>query len=268
MSKFMNFSIVIGASLVSITPFTSATAQDQSPPWSQADEYYSPSDMAAARSAVQKEHGGTTTYYVLADRLEYQSNDGDPLLVLDGQAWWGGDRNKLTFKSELEYDFNADEFEEAEFQALWTRPISRYFDVQAGIRHDFIAGADRTFGVLGVQGLATYWFEIDAALFVSDDGDVSARFEAEYELLLTQRLILQPRTELNLAIQSVEEIGVGSGLSTAAVGARLRYEFTRQFAPYVGVSWTRSIGETADFVRAVGEDPGGVSLVAGLRVWF
>ncbi len=268
MSKFKTLSLASGASIAIAVSFSPAHAQDQSPPWSQADEYYDPSAMTAARRAVQEEHGGNTTYYVLADRLEYQSHDGDPLLLLDGQAWWGGDRNKLTLKSELEYDFNADGFEEAEVQALWTRPIARYFDLQAGVRHDFVAGADRTFGVLGVQGLAPYWFEIDAALFVSCDGDISARIEAEYELLLTQRLILQPRAELNLAVQSVEEIGVGSGLSTAEVGARLRYEITRQFAPYAGVSWTRSVGETADFARAEGDDPGGVSFVAGLRLWF
>lgn len=265
MTSFKN--IVLTGVVASITANT-AIAQDKSPPWSQADEYFSPTEMAEARRAVQAEHGGSTTYYVLADRLEYQTNGGDPLLLLDGQAWWGGDRNKLTLKSELEYDFNASRFEEAELQALWTRPLARYFDVQAGVRHDFVSGADRTFGVLGIQGLAPYWFEVDAALFVSGDGDVSARIEAEYEFLLTQRLILQPRTELNFAVQSVEEVGVGSGLSTAEVGARLRYEIKRQFAPYIGVSWIRSVGETADFTRADGEDPGGVSFVAGLRLWF
>ena len=99
-------------------------------------------------------------------------------------------------------------------------------------------------------------------------GDVSARIEAEYELLLTQRLILQPRTELNFAVQSVPEYGVGSGLSTAELSARLRYEVKREFAPYIGIDWTRSVGETADFVRADGGDPSSVSFVAGLRLWF
>jgi copper resistance protein B len=268
MAKATYFSAAGGACFILALAIAPAKAEDPTQPWSQADSYYDPTEMAEARRAVQKEHGGNTMYYVLADRLEYQTNDGDPLLLFDGQGWWGGDRNKLTLKSELEYDLTADRFEEAEIQALWTRPIARYFDLQAGARHDFTAGADRTFGVLGVQGLAPYWFEIDAAAFVSGDGDVSARVELEYELLLTQRLILQPRTELNFAIQSVEEVGVGSGLSTAEVGARLRYEIRRQFAPYVGVSWTRSVGETADFARADGEDPGGVSFVAGLRLWF
>ncbi|MEZ5984088.1 MAG: copper resistance protein B [Parvularculaceae bacterium] len=251
-----------------ITLAASPIFAQTSVPGAQADAYWDKDAQAAARAALYKEHGGGTTYYVLADRLEYQSNEGDPLLLFDGQAWWGNDRNKLTLKPEIEYDFTADRFDEAEVQALWSRPIARYFDVQAGVRHDFVAGADRTFGVLGVQGLAPYWFDIDAALFVSGDGDISARFEAEYELLLTQRLILQPRTELNFAAQSVSEVRVGSGLSTAEIGARLRYEINRQFAPYVGVSWTRSVGETADFLRADGEDPGAVSFVAGVRLWF
>jgi copper resistance protein B len=224
--------------------------------------------MAKARALLKREHGGGTNFFVLGDRFEYQSNDGSPLLLFDGQGWWGTDRNKLWIKTEIEYDFGADRFEEAELQALWSRPIARYFDFQAGVRHDFEPDPSRTFGVIGVQGLAPYWFEIDAGLFVSGDGDVSARFEAEYELLLTQRLILQPRTELNFAVQSVPALDIGSGLSTAELGLRLRYEIRRAFAPYIGVTWTRSVGETADFVRAAGEDPSVVSFVAGLRFWF
>ena len=122
--------------------------------------------------------------------------------------------------------------------------------------------------MFGVQGLAPYWFEVDAAAFVSDDGDVSARLEAEYELFLTQKLILQPRAELDFAVQDVPELGIGSGLSTAEAGLRLRYEFRREFAPYIGVSWRRAFGETADFTRADGEDVESISFVAGLRLWF
>ncbi|MBT8471195.1 MAG: copper resistance protein B, partial [Marinicaulis sp.] len=227
--------------------------------WSAADEYWDPAAMAEARRAVQREHGASKTYFIQGDRLEYRSNEGEPLLLWDAQGWWGGDRNKLWLKTEGEYAFSEDAFEEAEIQALWSRAIATFFDVQAGIRHDFAPGDDRTFGVIGVQGLAPYWFEIDAAFFVSDDGDVSARIEAEYELMLTQRLIVQPRTELNFAVQDVAEYGVGSGLSTAELGARLRYEIKREFAPYIGVDWTRSVGETADFVRADGGDPSSVS---------
>lgn len=267
-------SIILGIAAAVAATATLAPARllaqqpDAIEPGAQAAAYYDPAALAASRRALQKEHGGQTSYFLLADRLEYQSNDGAPTLLFDGQGWWGTDRNKFWVKSEIDYDFSADRFEEAELQALWSRPISRYFDVQAGVRHDFQDGAERTFGVVGVQGLAPYWFELDTAIFVSGDGDISARIEAEYDLLITQRLIVQPRTELNFAVQSVEDAGVGSGLSTAEIGLRLRYEIDRQFAPYVGVNWVRSVGETADFVRADGEKVGAVSLVAGVRLWF
>jgi copper resistance protein B len=253
----------LSAALLALAGQTAAQDAD-----AQADAYFDREAMAEARAALRKEHGAGTNWFLLAERLEYQTNDGAPALLFDGQGWWGTDRNKLWVKSEVERDFDAGRFEEAELQALWSRPIARFFDVQAGVRHDFVRGADRTFGVASVQGLAPYWFEIDAAIFVSGEGDVSARFEAEYDLLLTQRLILQPRTELNFAVQGVDEIGVGSGLSTAELGLRLRYEIKRQFAPYAGVSWERAVGETADFARADGENVGAVSFIAGLRLWF
>ncbi|HBK93151.1 MAG TPA: copper resistance protein CopB [Parvularcula sp.] len=242
-----------------------AAAQE---PGAQADAFFDRGAMAQARAVLRNEHGAGTNWFMLAERLEYQTNDGAPALLFDGQGWWGADSNKLWLKSEVVRDFNARRFNEAELQALWSRPITRLFDLQAGVRHDFVRGADRTFGVIGVQGLAPYWFEIDAAIFVSGAGDVSARFESEYDLLLTQRLIVQPRTELNFAVQEVAEIGVGSGLSTAEFGVRLRYEISRRFAPYAGVNWERAIGETADLERAGGEDIGAVSFVAGLRLWF
>ncbi|PQA85448.1 copper resistance protein B [Hyphococcus luteus] len=220
------------------------------------------------REHTREHHGGLTLGYVEGERLEYRSNEGDPVFLWDAQGWYGGDINKLWVKTEGEYDFKADEFEEAEVQALWSRAIGGFFDAQAGLRHDFAPGGDRTFAVVGLQGLTPYLFEVDSALFVSDDGDVSARIEAEYELLITQRLILQPRTELNFEFQDVPEYGLGSGLSTAEVGARLRYEIKREFAPYIGVSWERALGDTADFARADGEDPGGVSFLAGVRIWF
>lgn len=237
-------------------------------PGAQADAYWDKDAQARARAALYKEHGGGTNYFVLSDRFEYQSNDGSPLLLFDGQGWWGTDRNRLWVKSEIEYDFDGDRFEEAELQALWSRPVSRYFDIQAGVRRDFEPDPSRNYAVIGVQGLAPYWFEIDAAVFVSGHGDVTARIEAEYDLLLTQRLIAQPRTELNFAAQDVAALGLGSGLSTAELGLRLRYELRREFAPYVGVNWVRSVGDTADFVRAAGDDPGAVSVVAGVRLWF
>lgn len=220
-----------------------------------------------ARAALQKSHGGQRALYMEGERFELQSHDGEPLLLWDGQGWFGGYRHRLWVKTEGEYVFAADEFEEAELQALYSRPITPFFDLQAGLRHDFEPDG-RSFAVIGAQGLAPYWFELDLAAFISEDGDVSARVEAEYDLLLTQRLILQPRTELNFAVQSVERAGVGSGLSTAEAGLRLRYEIRREFAPYLGVAWSRKTGETADFARAEGEGRGSVSVLAGVRFWY
>lgn len=234
----------------------------------QAQEVVDPEATAAVRAHMQEHHGGETLIYVEGERFEYQTNEGDPLFLWDAQGFYGGDLNKLWVKTEGEYDFASDEFEEAEVQALYSRAIGSFWDVQAGVRHDFAPFEDRTYGVFGVQGLSPYLFEIDAAAFVSGHGDVTARIEAEYEFFLTQRLILQPRAELNFAFQDVPALETGSGLSTAETGLRLRYEFRREFAPYVGVSWTRSVGAAADFVRAAGGDPSNVAFVAGIRFWF
>ena len=202
-----------------------------------------------------------------ADRLEYRARSGDDGYIWDVQGWIGNDKHKFWAKVEGEGSFD-DGVESAQFQGLYSRMIAPFFDVQVGVRQDIEPNPSRTYAVVGLQGLAPYWFELDSAVFISDKGDVTARIEAEYELLLTQRLILQPRAELNFAFQDVTELRVGSGLSTAELGLRLRYEIKRQFAPYVGVAWERSIGDTADFVRADGGDPAVTSFVAGVRLWF
>ena len=233
-----------------------------------ADKYFDPAAMEGARDVLRREHGGMTNYFLQADRFEFQSVDGSGALLWDGQGWIGGDYNRFWFKTEGEYIGESAEWEEAEIQALYSRPVSPYFDFQAGVRQDVQPGAQRTFGVVGIQGLAPYWFEVDTALFFSHEGDVSARIETEYEMSLTQRLILQPRAEFDLAFQEVAQLGIGSGLSTVELGARLRYEFKREFAPYVGVSWVRATGATADFLRQDGRSPGALSIVAGIRLWY
>ena len=222
----------------------------------------------AVRHDVQHHHGGGAAWFLEAERLEYRAGEGDAALHWDAQGWWGRDLLKLWAKSEGEYAFDADELEEGEVQALLSRAIGRYFDFQGGVRRDFGAGADRTHAVVGVQGLAPYWFEIDAAAFISAHGEVSARIEAEYDLLLTQRLILQPRAELEFSAEDAPSRGLGAGLANVELGARLRYEIRREVAPYVGVSWSRDVGATADFARAGGEDPSRLSFVAGLKFWF
>lgn len=227
--------------------------------------------LAAGLALPQIAHaaeGEDLIYQVLVDRLEYQTNEGNDLVLWDAQGWIGGDINRFWVKTEGEYLPDGDRFEEAQFQGLYSRAISRFWNLQAGIRHDIKPGPSRTFGVAGVQGLAPYWFEVDAAAFVSEHGDIEARVETEYDLLITQRLIVQPRAELNFAAQDVKEYDIGTGLSTAELGLRLRYEIKRELAPYIGVSWTRAVGRTADFARGNGEDVTTTSLVAGVRLWF
>lgn len=229
---------------------------------------HGPQQMAASHAATRHEMGGGAQTFLQAERFEYQTNEGDGRIFWDAQGWYGGDRNKLWIKSGGEYALDPDGLEEAEAQALWSRAISPFFDAQAGIRHDFDPGPSRTYGVTGIQGLAPYGFEIDAAAFLSHKGDVSARIEAEYELLLTQRLILQPRAEIELAAQDAPEQGIGAGLARGEAGLRLRYEITREVAPYIGVEWRRSFGETAGFARAAGENAGSAGFIAGLRLWY
>jgi copper resistance protein B len=214
-----------------------------------------------------EEHGGYVTWMVLADRLEYRIQDGRDGYKWDVQGWYGGDYDKLWIKTEGEGTFGESP-EEVEIQALYSRAINPWFNLQAGVRHDLRPNPERTHLVLGLQGLAPYWFEIDGQLFLSDKGDLTARLEAEYDQRITNQLILQPLVEFDLAAQDMPELGIGAGLSSIEAGLRLRYEFIPEFAPYVGVEYGRKIGDTADFARTVGEDVGGWAFLVGLRTWF
>lgn len=205
--------------------------------------------------------------FVQVEQLEYRLTDGKDRLKWDAQGWVGEDYNKLWIKTEGEKVFGGD-LEQAEVQLLYSRIIHPFWDVQIGGRFDVRPQPKRGFGVLGVQGLAPYFFEVDAAAFVSHEGDLSARLKGEYELLITQKLILQPSLELNLAAQEVEKLGIGSGLTDVELGLRLRYEIRREFAPYIGVSWERKVGRTADFAREDGEEVDSLAFVSGIRFWF
>jgi len=233
-----------------------------------ADAFYDPAEMAKARTALKMGHGSQINTLILGERLEYHSNDGNALTVWEGQGWVGGDTQKLWFKTEGEYAVEESRVEEAELEVLYSRAVSPFWELQAGLRQDIKPSPSRTYAVIGTQGLAPYWFEFDGALFLSNQGDISARIEAEYEFRLSQRLLLQPRVELNAAFSDDEAISVGSGLSSIQAGLRLRYEVAREFAPYVGIAWVRSFGETKDFQRIDGEDVNQVSIVAGVRFWF
>ena len=243
---------------------------DTEPEVGQGIRKYAEDDQEGAQKnfGVQFVHDNEIFAVFRGDRLEYQTGEGNENLLWDVQAWVGSDYNKLWFKSEGTWLIDPEKFEEAETELFYSRNIATFWDLQIGMRHDFKPDPDRTFAAFGLEGLAPYWFEVEATAYISEDGDLSAGFEAEYDLLLSQRLILQPRFETSVAVQEVEKYGVGQGINDIELGARLRYEIRREFAPYIGVSWSRKLGETADLAQDEGEDTDVISFVAGVRVWF
>jgi len=232
-----------------------------------ADRFYDKAAMDEAQSLLLSEHGGMTYHQLLFNLAEYQARDGRDGYRWDGEFWIGGDINRLTLRTEGEGTFR-EGVESAEIQALYSRAVGPYFNLQAGVRHDVQPSPTRTYATIGFEGLAPYMFEVGGALFLSDKGDLLGRFEGYYDQRITQRIILQPRVELNLSAQDVPETRTGSGLSTAELGLRLRYEVTRQFAPYVGLSWDRKLGDTARYARLDGHDVAATSFVGGVRFWF
>mgnify|MGYP000486386555 CR=1 FL=1 len=233
-----------------------------------ADRVWGADAMASSReNDLRREHGGMTYYQVLFNLAEYQARKGRDGYRWDGEAWVGGDINRLWLKSEGEGSFGKS-LESAEVQALYSHALDPYWNLQAGVRYDFKPNPSRTYATVGIEGLAPYWFDVEGALFLSDKGDVLGRAEAWYDERVTQFFVLQPRVEANFAAQDVRRDGIGSGLTDLELGLRLRYEKSREFAPYIGVSWERQFGDTARFTRARGDDTGGFSFVAGVRTWF
>lgn len=227
-----------------------------------ADRVWGGDVMARSRDAMMADEGGGQRFaQLLLDRVEWK--DGG--YAWEGEGWYGGDMHRLVVKSEGE---GGDRLDAAEVQALYSRAIDPYFNLQAGIRQDIRPTPARTYFTVGIEGLAPYWFELNAAAFLSTKGELLGRIEGYYDQRITQRLILQPRAELNLSAQDIRETGTGSGLTNAELGLRLRYEIAREFAPYIGVNWERRFGDTRRFGRAAGEDSGGIGLVAGIRAWF
>ncbi|MBU2124977.1 MAG: copper resistance protein B [Alphaproteobacteria bacterium] len=242
-------------------------ASASSGPTHAADLLFDPAEMAAARGQLRVENGDIRTTAVIIDRLEASFADGEQGYTWDAQGWTGGDINRFWWKSEGEGAFG-DGVEDAEVQALYSRAFRPFWDVQAGLRQTYRPEGDRTDLVVGVQGLAPYWFEVDAAAFLSNKGELTARAEVEYDQRITNRWILQPRAEINLSAEDIPELSIGSGLTSLQLGARLRYEIRKEFAPYVGVEWTRSFGRTADFLEADGRSSEDTRLVVGIRAWF
>jgi copper resistance protein B len=246
---------------------TASTLPPAPPADHAADAYYDPAAMAAARARMMRENGGMTFSQLMVDRLEYRAGPGRNGFHWEGEGWIGGDIHRLAIKSEGEGDVGG-RLERAEVQALYSRAVDPWWNLIVGVRHDMRPAPGRSYATIGVEGLAPYWFELEAQLFLSDKGDAHLRIEGSYDQRITQRLILQPAAELNLAAQDVPELGIGAGVSDVELGLRLRYEITRRLAPYLGVNWERKLGGSARYARAAGKDPSSTSLVAGLRLWF
>jgi copper resistance protein B len=226
-------------------------------------------DRAAAFPAKVTGHAAhdrAIRSYALVEKLEWRDGRAGGTPVWDLTGWVGQDVERLWFRSDGTFADSA--VDEADVEAFWGRAFGRWWDLLVGVRQDFEPGRSRTWGALGVQGLAPRWFEIQLTGYVSDSGRFAAVLQSDYDLLLTNRLILQPRLDLTAHAHDDRDHGVGSGLSSAAFGMRLRYEIRREFAPYIGLEWERALGDSADYARAARERVEDLRLVAGLRMWF
>ena len=232
-----------------------------------ADQVYPPAAMAMGRHHLDTFHGGQKVGQVIFNLAEYQFRKGRDGYEWNGEAWYGGDIDRLWIKSEGDGTFGKS-VDRADVEALYSHAIGPYFNLQGGLRYDFKPNPSRVYAAFGIEGLSPSFFEVEGTLYLSNKGELMARAEGYYDQRITQRLILQPRAELNFAAQSSRETGIGSGLSDAEVGLRLRYDIRREFAPYVGVQYRRAFGDTRLFLRDAGENPGGWELLTGVRTWF
>lgn len=220
--------------------------------------------LSFAGASVARAMEQQAFHMVRAEVEASQSDDAD-VLSWDGGAWVGGDTNRMWFKAEGESEDG--DIHDAEIQALWSRNIADFWDLQAGVRAD-LEPDTTTYLAFGVQGLAPYRFETEATAFVSEDGDLSARLHQSFDLHITQRLIAEPYFEINAYAQDVPERDIGAGFCDAQLGLQLRYEIARKFAPYLDVVWESALGETASIARANGEDVRAESVRVGIRFWF
>ncbi len=208
--------------------------------------------------------------FALADVLEYVPN-GTGGVRVDALGWVGGDYNRVYLRLDGNQPVKGDGGESA-LDVTYGRLLTPFWTGLVGGRvevHGLGSSTvqTRTLLAAGFEGISPYWFEVEPTLYISSKGDVSARFVTAVDVLFTQRLILQPRFETNLAVQAVRELGVGSGINDIELGARVRYEYTRKLAPYIGLSYFRSIGETAGLARASGERVKVAAVVFGIRAW-
>jgi copper resistance protein B len=203
---------------------------------------------------------------LLVDNLEAVRTGGNTSVPYDVEAWYGRTYDRAVLKAEGEID--GGRIAEARTELLWGHAFAPFWDTQLGVRYDSGEGPNRTWLALGVEGLAPYRFDIEATAYLGESGRSALSFDASYEVLLTQKWILQPRVEANAYGKRDAARGLGSGLSDVSAALRLRYEIRRELAPYVGIEWVRKYGETEDLTRTAGADPNDTRIVAGLRFWF
>ena len=220
-------------------------------------------DMSSREMNEMMQMDDTARFGMLrVDQLEWL--DGEDVTSIEAHGWYGGDYDKIRVEAEGEIERGD---YDGRTELLWDRVLDRWFNLQAGVRLD-IGERERTWLAVGVAGLAPYWFEVEAAAYVGDAGRTALRLTAEYDWQLTQRLILQPEVDLDVYGKDDRPNRIGAGLSSTELALRLRYEIRREFAPYIGVVWSRRYGDSARFERAAGEDPDTVSLALGLHFWF
>lgn len=252
-------------------PPSGADPQHKAPPLS--DEKVRTLPNLSKRQGWPNPVADNETYSFLQfDPFEYRRDRDADVLRWDILGWRGGDRQRFWFKSEGNQAFTRNKVNQADLQFLYGRLISPFYDFQIGLRYDQRWGAapyrGRAFLVIGLQGLAPGRFEVEPVLFISQEGNVSARFTASYNSQITQRLILQPRFEINAAFSELKALGYASGLNEVEFGLRLRYELRREFAPYIGFSWSYTRGSSDAFGRRIDEEGWQFSLIAGVRAWF
>ena len=227
---------------------------------------------AATQTYVQYEEppvmDNTIFYHLLFDQLEGRTNGPDNKFRWEGEGWAGTDMNRLWFKTEgfVEHGVMTDGNQEV----LYARPIPylRYFDVQAGVRYDLDSDPGRTWGAIGLEGLAPYFFQFAPTFYFSNRGFFAGRIEGSYDILITNRLIAQPQFEMNFYSKSNPSREIGSGFSELDTGLRIRYELTRKFAPYIGFAYTGNYGRTATFTREAGGNPEDARFIFGVRLWY
>ena len=204
--------------------------------------------------------------HAILNQLEGRWNGSNSEFRWEGQGWVGTDYDKLWIKSEGTVSNGA--VDDGQQQFLYSRAVTTYFDLQGGLRSDIDSRPTRNWAAFGIQGLAPYFFDLELTGFVSGEGHLAAKLEASYDILLTQRLILQPQVEFNVYSKADPARLVGAGFSDIDTGLRLRYEFSRKFAPYIGVVYQGKFGQTANFARQAGESTGDFRFVFGIRAWF